>query len=401
MADVFDRYGLKRIIGLSGTETVRGASPVAPEVVAAVSELVPHLVEMAELQSVASAVIAEAYGTEAGCVTGCSAAGIAITTAACMTGRDLANAEQLPDTTGMKNEVVLQRGHNVTWGGHALQTVEMTGARVVEIGAATECGTYQLRHALRPETAAALYVVSHHTVQTGLIDLERFCAVCHEAGVPVVVDAAAEPNFRDFVAAGADLVITSAHKVFAGLTAGVIAGRKDLVQACMYQEKGIGRPMKAGKEGVIGAIAGIERWLRLDHEGLARDLEARLERAVAALQGLEGVRVSLEDDWTSRAFRRVRLDVAPERAGISAFALARQLAAERPAVSVRALYADQGFVQLDLRRSDDATVDHVCERIVAIVRAAADDEPAGQPPSPPDQALAGLERWPLPLRGPS
>jgi uncharacterized pyridoxal phosphate-dependent enzyme len=401
MADLFDRYGLKRIIGLSGTETVRGASPVAPEVVAAVSELLPHLVEMAELQSVASAVIADAYGTEAGCVTGCSAAGIAVATAACMTGRDLARTEQLPDTTGMKNEVVLQRGHNVTWGGHALQTVELTGAKVVEVGAATECGTYQLRNALRPETAAALYVVSHHTVQTGLIDLERFSAVCHEAGVPVVVDGAAEPNFRDFVAAGADLVITSAHKVFAALTAGVIAGREDLVQACMYQEKGIGRPMKVGKEGVIAAIAGIERWLRLDHESLARDLERRLERAVAALQGLEGVAVSLEEDWTSRRFRRVRLDIASDRAGISAFALARELGAQRPAISVRSLYADQRFLQLDLRRADEATVDHVCERIVAIVRAGADDDPAARPPSPSDQALAGLERWPLRLRRPS
>jgi seryl-tRNA(Sec) selenium transferase len=68
MADLFERYGLKRIVGVSGTETVRGAAPVAPEVLAAVSELVPQLVEMAELQSVASEVIAEAYGTEAGCV---------------------------------------------------------------------------------------------------------------------------------------------------------------------------------------------------------------------------------------------------------------------------------------------------------------------------------------------
>lgn len=399
MPDIFERYGLKRIVGLSGTETVRGASPVAPEVLAAVGELVPHLVEMAELQSVASAVIAETYGTEAGCVTGCSAAGIAVAIAACMTGRDLARAEQLPDTAGLKSEVVLQRGHNVTWGGHLLQTVALTGARVVEIGAATECGTYQLRHALRPETAAALYVVSHHTVQTGLIDLERFCAVCHEAGVPVIVDGAAEPNFRDFIAAGADLVITSAHKVFAALTAGVIAGRQDLVQACMYQEKGIGRPMKVGKEGVIAAIAGMERWLQLDHDALARQLEARLERAVAALQGLDGIRVSLEEDWTSRAFRRVRLDIAPEHAGISAFTLTRRLAAERPAISVRGLYSDQGFVQLDLRRADDATVDRVCEQIAALVRAGADDDDsAARPPSPPDQALASLERWPLPLR---
>lgn len=397
MADPFERYGLKRIVGVSGTETVRGAAPVAPEVIAAVSDLVPHLVEMAELQSVASEVIAEAYGTEAGCVTGCSAAGIAVAVAACMTGRDLARVEQLPDTTGMKHEVVLQRGHDVTWGGHVRQTIEITGATAVEVGAATECGAYQLRHALGPETAAALYVVSHHTVQTGLLDLETFCRVCHEAGVPVIVDGAAEPNFRDFVAAGADLLITSAHKVFAALTAGVIAGRKELIQACIWQEKGIGRPMKVGKEGVIGAIAGIERWRALDHERLARELDARLERARDRLQGLDGVTVSLEDDWTSRAFRRVRLDIDPARAAMSAYQLARRIAAGRPAITVRGLYADLGFLQLDLRRADDASVDWVCERIVGALQQGAAEGPA-RPPSPSDAALASLERWPLPVR---
>lgn len=401
MSDPFERYGLKRIIGVSGTETVRGACPVAPEVLDAVSALVPHLVDMAELQSVASEVIARAYGIEAGCVTGCSAAGIAVGIAACMTGRDLAKVEQLPDSTGMKDEVILQRGHDVTWGGHVRQTIELPGARMVGIGTATECGAYQLRHALSERTAAALFVVSHHTVQTGLLDLATFCAVCHEAGVPVIVDGAAEPNFRDFVAAGADLVITSAHKVFAALTAGVVAGRLDLVQACIWQEKGIGRPMKVGKEGVIAAIAGIERWLALDQERLAAALEARLERARGKLDGLPGVAVSLEVDWTSRAFRRVRLDVDPAVAGLSAHQLARRLAAAEPSLSVRGLYADQGFVQVDLRRADDALVDHVAERIIEALRnGPAPGDPA-RPPSPPDQALAGLERWPLALKGPA
>lgn len=148
MSDLFEHYGLTPIVNLSGTETVRGASPVRAEVVAAAGELARHHVDMAELQSVASRVIAEAYGTEAGCVTGCAAAGIAVGIAACMTGRDLAKAEQLPDTSGMPDEVVLQRGHAVTWGGHVLQNIRITGARPVEIGAATECGAYQLRHAL-------------------------------------------------------------------------------------------------------------------------------------------------------------------------------------------------------------------------------------------------------------
>jgi uncharacterized pyridoxal phosphate-dependent enzyme len=397
VSDPFARYGLNRIINLSGTETARGAALVAPEVAEAVAALVPHAVDILELQSAASAVIARAYGTEAGLVTGCSAAAVSIAIAACMTGCDLARAEQLPDTFGMRDEVIVQRGHVVTWGSHVLQSIRSTGARPVEIGASTECGTYHLRHALSERTAAALYVVSHHTVQTGLIGLEAFCGTCHAAGVPVIVDAAAEPSFRDFVAAGADLVTTSAHKVFAALTAGIIAGRLDLVQACMFQEKGLGRPMKAGKEGIVGAIAGIERWMTLDHERIARELRARLDRARARLDGRPGIRVSLEPDWTSRAFDRLRLDIDPGAAGISAAGLAAALARQRPSIAVRSLYADQGFLQLDLRFVDDATADRVSERMLEVLRAPAAPDRTAMPPNPSDAALERLEAWPLTL----
>ncbi|MBI3710547.1 MAG: hypothetical protein HY246_23120, partial [Proteobacteria bacterium] len=156
---LFERLALRRIVNVSGTETTKGASPVCPEVVAAVSDLVPHSVEMAELQSVASATIARAMGAEAGFVTNCTAAGITIAIAACMTGRNLARVEQIPDTAGMKNEVVIQRGHNVTYGGHVTQNIRLTGARAIGIGAATECGAYHLQGALNANTAAALYVV--------------------------------------------------------------------------------------------------------------------------------------------------------------------------------------------------------------------------------------------------
>jgi D-glucosaminate-6-phosphate ammonia-lyase len=397
---LFERLGLRRIVNVSGTETTKGASPVCPEVVAAVSELVPHSVEMAELQSVASATIARALGSEAGFVTNCTAAGITIAVAACMTGRNLARVEQLPDTAGMKGAVVIQRGHNVTYGGHITQNIRLTGARPVEIGAATECGAYQLRAAFDDRTAAALYVVSHHTVQSGLIDLETFCKVCHKADIPVIVDAAAEPDPRMFLEAGADLVVFSTQKAFAGFTGGVVAGRKKLVQACAYQERGIGRPMKAGKETVISAIAALERWMALDHAKRARDLTARLTRAKAKIEQLPGITVTLEEDATSHTFRRLLLLVDPAQASISAFELSRALWEETPSIFVRNLMADIGLLQIDLRRVDDDVADWVAERIVAIVKAGGPRQSGAPAPAAnlADLSLASLERWPLPLR---
>ena len=146
------------MINVSGTETPFGASPVRPEVLAAISGIIPHSVLMRELQSAASEVIASATGSEAGCVTGCTAASIVIAVAACMTGRDLGRVEQLPDAKGMKNEVVMQKGHEITYGHNVSQNVRIAGASLIEIGAATQCGVYQLQHAITPNTAAALYV---------------------------------------------------------------------------------------------------------------------------------------------------------------------------------------------------------------------------------------------------
>ncbi|MGQ0664646.1 MAG: aminotransferase class V-fold PLP-dependent enzyme [Pseudomonadota bacterium] len=405
MSDLFSRLGLRRIVNVSGTETTKGASPVCPEVVAAVSELVPNSVEMAELQSAACQVIARAIGTEAGCVTNCTAAGIVVAVAACMTGRDLARAERLPDTTGMKNEVILQKGHNVTYGGHIAQNVRLTGARAVEIGAATECGAYQLRHAIGPQTAAGLYVVSHHTVQSGLIDLGTFCEVCHEAGVPVIVDGAAEPDPRAFVAAGADLVVFSAQKAFAGFTAGIMAGKMGLVQACMYQDKGIARPMKAAKESVVASIAALERWRKLDQAKIARELDARLRRGREKVSRLPGLTVYLDVDATSRAFSRLHVHVAPAEAGLTACQLADSLWAKTPSIFVRSLMADIGLLQIDFRRVSDQVADWVCDNIADIVTAAQKgNKPAAlsnapaRSPNLADLTIEGLEKWPLPVK---
>jgi L-seryl-tRNA(Ser) seleniumtransferase len=407
--DIFARYGLSRIINASGTETNLGASPVADEVIQSVAELVGHSVNMAELQSVACSLIAAAFDAEAGCVVNCSAAGISIAVAACMTGTNLARVERLPDARDMKNAVVLQRGHNINYGAPIPQNVAITGARLVEIGAATECAGYQLEEALNPDTAAALYVVSHHTVQSGLIDLKTFCRICHAAHVPVIVDAAAEPDPRVFIEAGADLVIVSMQKSFAGLTAGVIAGSLGLVRACMFQEKGIGRPMKVGKEGVIGAIAAIERWVELDRNAIRRTLDERLGNVKRRLEILDGLRVTLEPDGTSASFDRLNLRVDPARAGLTAHELSRALWSQRPAIAVRSLRADRGLIEIDLRRASPEQVDHIVSSIEKILgtqppRGSGKRKTGKLPPATSnsaDHAASALERWPLPIDCPT
>jgi L-seryl-tRNA(Ser) seleniumtransferase len=361
---------LKQVINASGTMTSLGAAAANQEAIDAAAAILTRAVEMPELHRAASLAIARATGAEAGCVTACAGAGISVAVAAAMTGDDLARIERLPDTDGLKDEIVLQRGHNCHFSGEIAQMIRLAGASVVEIGAVNRATGYQLEGALGERTAAALYVVSHQTSQNGMIGLEEFCAICHARGVPVIVDAAAEYDLHGFLVRGADLAIYSAHKVLGGLTAGIIAGRENLVRACYFQECGIGRAMKVGKEGVASTIAVLQRWQALDKDTLWRQEQARAEHAAGALQDIAGLAVSLEADPTGNPVTRVRIRVDAAQIGMDAGSLSLSLAAGNPAVYVRAHDIDPNSVLLDPCNLSDVDMDHVCRCIAKLVASA-------------------------------
>jgi L-seryl-tRNA(Ser) seleniumtransferase len=393
MRDPFERYGLRRLINVSGKETANGAAQVPPEVINAVAAILGESVDMLELQAAASGVIARVTSGGAGYVAGCVAAGISMSVAACMTGSDLARVERLPDTTGMRDEVILQKGHNIAYGGRLDQQVRLTGAQLVEIGTSTECSLYQLRGAISPATAAAIYVVSHHAVLADMLDLRSFCAVCREHGVPVIVDAANEYDWRGMFEQGADLVIFSAHKAPRGLTAGVVAGREDLVRAVLFNERGIGRPMKVGKEGVMGAMAALELWEATDFEAERRANRERLDLAMSLLGNQRGISVWVEPDVMGQPVDRLALKVDAESAGVTAREISTRLAGGNPKVVIYPLRVDLGKLLLDTRSVDEETLRLVCARLVEILRT-----PSGRPELAchrrGDVTLATMARWP-------
>jgi uncharacterized pyridoxal phosphate-dependent enzyme len=197
--DIRAQLGVRPIINVSGTMTGLGASIVVPEAVEAVAAILSQFVEIDDLQRKASAVIARLCAAEAGFVTASCAAAITISVAGAMTGDDLSAIERLPDATGLKNEVVILAGHMVSYGAPVEQGIRLAGAKVVPVGQATSAHTYQLEGAINPRTAAAVYVVSHHVVQHGMIALAEFAAITHAKGVPVIVDAASEYDLRGFL----------------------------------------------------------------------------------------------------------------------------------------------------------------------------------------------------------
>lgn len=393
----------KQIINVAGTMTAIGASSVSQEVIEAMADVLPRFVDMVKLQQQACRVIQRVSGAEAGCITACCASAITIGVAACMTGADMGKVEQLPDTTGLKDEVILQRGHSVWFGGSVSQMARLAGARVVEIGDATRAGGYQLKSAITERTAAALYIVSHHTVQYGLIDLTTFCQLAHEKGIPVIVDAASESNIQVFFEKGTDLVGFSGHKFLAGPTSGILAGKPELIKAALYhQYHGIGRAMKVGKESIVGAIAALERWARLDHSAVLARQDQLLKKIESELMDIPGITLSIVPDPTESPTKRLKVRVEADTVGLSAYMIAKELAAGDPAIVVRDNEtADGGYFFIDPTCVSLEEAQQVAPAIRHLVSLSDEDKGvirAQYPESPndADELVATLEGW-LPI----
>jgi len=342
-----ERYGLTRVINVSGTMTGLGASRVVPEAIKAGVEIQSHFVRIDELQAKASEVIAHMTGAEAGFVSACSAAGMSQAISGCMTGTNLNRIESLPNTNGLPNEVVVQAGHLINYGAPVSQAINLTGASIVPLGTAALVNFYNLDDCISERTAAALYVVSHHVVQEGQIELEEFVSICKDRSVPVIVDMASEYDLRSPIELGADVVIYSSHKFLGGPTGGIVAGSKELVRAAYLQNKGICRHMKIGKEGIAGTIAALEAWEQRDHKSV-HDCEQRyVNHWQKVLRDVDGLHLDIHNDWTGNPIARLKISVNPGEAGLFAWELADRLSAGEPSIQVRDDLIEHGYFFLD------------------------------------------------------
>ena len=345
--DIRHTLDLRHVINVSGTMTGLGASIVVAEAIQAMTSILPKFVEIDELQKRASRVIGRLCNAEAGFLTASCSAAITVTVAGAMTGSDLFAVEQLPDTTGLRNEVVIMTGHMVSYGAPVEQSIRLAGAKVVAVGQSTRALGYQLAGAITDRTAAAVYVVSHHTVQYGLLTLNEFAAICHSRGVPVIVDAASEYDLTGFLKNGGDLVLYSSHKFLGGPTGGIVAGRKDLVRAAYMQNNGVGRGMKVGKESIVGAIAALQTWEKRDHPGIREREQRALNLWQDKLSQRPGVRAEIVADTTGNPLDRLKVSINPEITNITAWDLADALARGVTPVIVRDHEVEHGFFYLD------------------------------------------------------
>jgi len=365
--DLYQDYGLRRVINAYDKATTLGGARVPSAVADVVMAGLPDVFELSGLQDAAGRTIAETTGAEWGCVTNCAAAAISLGVAATMAGSDMGRIAQLPDTSGMPSRILIQKGHCISFGAPVTQMIRLTGADIVEVGHANRCSARQIEHALAQDQVSAIVAVeSYHTVDYNGVKLPELVEIADEAGVPLVVDAATqELRFAELVASGPSLVSCSAQKYFCSTTAGIVAGRKDLVRAVDLQHSGIGRGMKPSKEGILGAIAALRASQTCDVEAWSRRESAKIDMVVSRLGKLPGIVASVSPDPNGCPFARARIELDPSVTGQTADSLRLALLSGDPAIYVRVYKPAENAIYINATEMTEAEVDVVCERVAA------------------------------------
>jgi L-seryl-tRNA(Ser) seleniumtransferase len=262
--EIYRQLGVRPLINAAGTYTTLTGSLLIPQAREAMIEASKYFVPLLDLQHAAGARIAKLLDVPAAMVTSGGAGSILLATAACVTGKDPKKIQQIPDTAGMKNEVIMVRQHRMGFD-HACRAV---GVRIVEVETLDE-----LRAALGPKTAMLFWVNIKEPL--GKITAKEFLDAGKRAGAPVFNDAAAElppaANLSLLVKQGYDLVGFSGGKALRGPQAsGLLLGRGDLIEAAHMNNNPhsdtIARTCKVGKEEIMGLLAAVEVYSKRDHE---------------------------------------------------------------------------------------------------------------------------------------
>ncbi len=284
--NIYANLGIKTLINAQGTYTTLGGSLMPPEVVQAMAAAAGWFVSIPELQEKVGSRIAGLLKVPAALVTAGAASAITVATAACMTREKPGSIEHLPETAGLKNEIVIQKSHKC---GYEPQML-LLGAKLVWVETPAE-----LQSAINSRTAMLFFLNRYEPL--GQIKRHDWVRAGKENSVPVFNDAAADVppagRLSEYVHQGFDLVAFSGGKGLRGPQAsGLLLGRADLIAAgrhAISPQMGIGRGMKVGKEEMMGLLAAVERYLTMDHDAERRLWETRVAEMIEALKGIPGM----------------------------------------------------------------------------------------------------------------
>jgi L-seryl-tRNA(Ser) seleniumtransferase len=331
--DYFKELGVRPFINAAGTYTVLTASLMEPEVVSAIQYASRVFVPLNALHDAAAKRIASLIGCEAAMVTSGAASALTLGTAACMTGTNAEFIHRLPDTSGMKDEVVIQKSHRYGYD-HAIRNC---GIRFVEVETAE-----QLERAAGSRTAMMLFF--NAADPQGQIHAADFAALGRKLNIPTFNDAAADvppvENLSKYLKMGFDLVTFSGGKGLRGpQSAGLLLGRADLIAAARMNSSpnsdSIGRGMKVNKEELLGMMVAVEVYIKKDHAAEWREWEKRVKTVADSVASVPGVKTESFVPEIANAAPHLRIRWEGGAARITPAEAVKRLREGEPSIELR------------------------------------------------------------------
>ena len=342
--DIYKELGATPVINAMGSVTMLGGSNPAPEVKEAMDRANGPYIPLMHLQEKVGEAIANMVGVPAAYITSGAGSALTLATAAFMAGDDNDKIEQLPDTTGMKNEILIQTRHRYWYD----RCLELAGAKLVEFGSPEKTTREDLERALGPSTAAVHYYAVEQAHDPQSLSLEDTIEIAHAHDVPVMVDAAGQiyplDLFGKYVRMGADFQCIAAKYLGATQSTGLALGTEEMIQKLALQSfagyegrriRGVGRPQKVDRQEMVGAVAAVRRWMTIDHEKRLVQAEEECQTIIASLRGIPGVTVELINNVIGHLAYGVTLRVDPAVAGITVHDVVDRLKAGDPPIWTR------------------------------------------------------------------
>lgn len=373
---IYKELGARPVVNATGSVTLLGGSTPLPEVKEAMAAADGAYIPLIELEQAVGDRVAELVGVPAAYITSGAGSALTLATAAYMAGSDDDKIQQLPDTTGMKDEIVIQRRQRYWYD----RCLELAGAKLVDAGDDEGTTEDDIRAAINDQTCAIHVPMAEQSpTDPNVVPLDRVIEIGKDAGVYISVDGAGQiyplENFGKYVRMGADFQCVAAKYMGAPQSTGLALGTEEIIDAISrhsfvgYESRrirGVGRPHKVDRQEMMGALAAVERWFRIDHEDRLAQAEQESMAIINELRDVPGVSASLIDNIVAHQPFGVTVSVDADVAGFDNEGLVAKLRELDPPIWTRTM--DNAPLQIHVFGLNPGEAQLVGKSIAQVVR---------------------------------
>ena len=372
--NIYKELGAVPVINATGSVTMLGGSTPIPEVREAMAQADGAYIPLMELQEAAGAAIARMTNVPAAYITSGAGSALMLATAAAMAGDDDDRIQQLPNTEGMKNEILIQTRQRYWYD----RCLELAGARLVMFGSEEQTTREDLEKAIGPNTAAVHYYAVEQEYDPNALSLEDTIDVAHAHDVLVTVDAAGQiyplENFGKYVRMGADFQCIAAKYMGAPQSTGLALGSEEMIRKIGLQAfasyegrrvRGVGRPQKVDRQEMMGAVAAVQVWMTMNHEDRLADAERRTRVILSSIDNVPGLNAEMIDNVIGHQPYGLNIRVDANVAGFDVYELRDRLKDGDPPIWTR-VRDGEDFITIHMFGLNEGEDRIVGERIAAL-----------------------------------